>query len=58
MWCDYGGGKNAARQRLSRSGGKTGTAQVYVNGVVTADTHIGSFLGFAPADDPQICDAR
>lgn len=48
-----GGGKNAyiAGHRV---GGKTGTAQVYVDGVVSSDTHIGSFLGFAPADDPQI----
>ena len=50
---ENGGGKNA---RISgyRIGGKTGTAQVYVNGVVTDDMHIGSFLGFAPADDPQL----
>ena len=49
---EEGGGKNA---RISgyRIGGKTGTAQVYVDGVVSSDTHIGSFVGFAPADDPQ-----
>lgn len=48
-----GGGKNA---RISgyRIGGKTGTAQVYVDGKVSSDTHIGSFVGFAPADDPKI----
>ncbi|MBR6766573.1 MAG: PASTA domain-containing protein [Clostridia bacterium] len=48
-----GGGKNA---RISgyRIGGKTGTAQVYVDGVVSRETHIGSFVGFAPADDPRI----
>lgn len=48
-----GGGKNA---RISgyRVGGKTGTAQVYVNGAVSSDKHIGSFVGFAPIDDPQI----
>ena len=50
----YGGGKNAAVSGY-RVGGKTGTAQVYVNGVVSSDTHIGSFIGFAPADDPKIC---
>ena len=48
-----GGGKNAAIPGY-RIGGKTGTAQVYVDGVVSSDTHIGSFLGFAPADDPRI----
>ncbi len=50
---EKGGGRNA---RISgyRIGGKTGTAQVYVEGVVSRDTHIGSFLGFAPADDPQV----
>lgn len=48
-----GGGKNAAISGY-RVGGKTGTAQVYVNGAVSSDTHIGSFVGFAPADDPQI----
>lgn len=50
---DEGGGKNAYIKGY-RIGGKTGTAQVYVDGVVSSETHIGSFLGFAPADDPQI----
>ena len=48
-----GGGKNAYIPGY-RIGGKTGTAQIYVDGVVSSDKHIGSFLGFAPADDPQI----
>ena len=48
-----GGGKNAYISGY-RVGGKTGTAQVYVDGVVSRDTHIGSFVGFAPADDPKI----
>ena len=48
-----GGGKNAYISGY-RIGGKTGTAQVYVDGVVSSETHIGSFVGFAPADDPQI----
>ena len=48
-----GGGKNAAIDGY-RIGGKTGTAQLYVDGVVSTDKHIGSFLGFAPMDDPQL----
>lgn len=48
-----GGGKNAAVQGY-RIGGKTGTAQVYVDGVVSTDKHIGSFVGFAPINDPRI----
>ncbi|MEG2949766.1 MAG: penicillin-binding transpeptidase domain-containing protein, partial [Clostridia bacterium] len=34
--------------------GKTGTAQVYKEGRIVRDVHIGSFFGFAPANDPQI----
>lgn len=37
-----------------RVGGKTGTAQKVVNGRYSASEHIVSFVGFAPADDPQI----
>ena len=37
-----------------RVGGKTGTAQKVVDGRYSADEHIVSFIGFAPADDPQI----
>lgn len=48
-----GGGKNAYIPGY-HVGGKTGTAQVYVNGAVSSATHIGSFLGFAPANDPRI----
>ncbi len=48
-----GGGKNAYLKNY-RVGGKTGTAQMYIDGVVSSETHIGSFLGFAPIDDPQI----
>lgn len=50
---EEGGGRNAYVEGY-RIGGKTGTAQVYIDGVVSSDTHIGSFLGFAPMDDPQI----
>ena len=48
-----GGGKNA-RIAGYRIGGKTGTAQVYKEGRIVRDVHIGSFYGFAPADDPLI----
>ncbi len=48
-----GGAKNA-RIPGYRIGGKTGTAQVYKEGRIVRNVHIGSFLGFAPADDPRI----
>lgn len=48
-----GGGKNAYIPGY-HVGGKTGTAQVYIDGVVSRETHIGSFVGFAPANDPRI----
>ncbi len=48
-----GGGKNAAVPGY-RIGGKTGTAQVYQDGKIARDVHIGSFYGFAPVEDPQI----
>ena len=48
-----GGAKNA-RIDGYLIGGKTGTAQVYKDGRIVRDVHIGSFLGFAPADDPRI----
>ena len=50
---ENGGGKNAYIAGY-RIGGKTGTAQVYKDGRVVSDVHIGSFMGFAPADHPQI----
>ena len=50
---EKGGGKNA-RIAGYRIGGKTGTAQVYKEGRIVSDVHIGSFYGFAPADDPLI----
>ncbi|WP_059052176.1 stage V sporulation protein D [Paenibacillus senegalimassiliensis] len=37
-----------------RVGGKTGTAQKVINGRYSPNEHIVSFIGFAPADDPQI----
>lgn len=55
-----GGGRNAYVPGY-RIGGKTGTAQKYVDGVVSSQLHVGSFIGFAPIDNPQfavlfICD--
>ena len=49
---ENGGGRNAAVAGY-RIGGKTGTAQVYRDGRVVSTVHIGSFLGFAPADEPR-----
>ncbi|MBU6145528.1 MAG: PASTA domain-containing protein [Paenibacillaceae bacterium] len=37
-----------------RVGGKTGTAQIVVNGRYSSSEHIVSFVGFAPADDPRV----
>jgi len=53
MVVSIGGAKNAAVPGY-RVGGKTGTAQVYKDGKIVSNVHIGSFLGFAPADDPRI----
>ncbi|MBQ9263305.1 MAG: PASTA domain-containing protein [Clostridia bacterium] len=50
---ENGGGKNGAVAGY-RIGGKTGTAQVYKDGRVVSNVHIGSFVGFAPIDAPQI----
>ncbi len=35
--------------------GKTGTAQKLVNHVYRRDKHFSSFLGFFPADEPELC---
>lgn len=49
-----GTGRNAYVEGY-RVGGKTGTAQkIAPGGGYLEDNHIVSFLGFAPADDPQI----
>ena len=49
---ENGGGKNGAVTGY-RIGGKTGTAQVYKDGRVVSNVHIGSFVGFAPIDQPR-----
>ena len=48
-----GSGRQAYRDGL-RVGGKTGTAQKVENGRYKEGDYIVSFIGFAPADDPQL----
>lgn len=48
-----GSGRNAYTDGL-RVGGKTGTAQKVVDGRYKDGDYIVSFIGFAPADDPQV----
>ncbi|WP_203290118.1 stage V sporulation protein D [Metabacillus sp. cB07] len=48
-----GTGKNAFVEGY-RVGGKTGTAQKVKDGVYMKNNYIVSFIGFAPADDPEI----
>ncbi|MFE5319873.1 stage V sporulation protein D [Paenibacillus sp. NPDC056579] len=48
-----GTGRNAFIEGY-RVGGKTGTAQKVINGRYSANEHIVSFIGFAPADDPKV----
>lgn len=48
-----GGGKIAYLPGY-RLGGKTGTAQKVINGTYAQGHYVCSFVGMAPADDPQI----
>ena len=48
-----GTGKNAYIENY-RVGGKTGTAQTVENGVYSDSKYILSFVGFMPADDPEL----
>lgn len=48
-----GSGKNAYIENY-RVGGKTGTAQKVENGAYLDGNYILSFMGFLPADDPEI----
>ena len=48
-----GSGRNAYIEGY-RVGGKTGTAQKVNNGAYMVGTYITSFIGFLPADDPEI----
>jgi stage V sporulation protein D (sporulation-specific penicillin-binding protein) len=47
-----GSGKNSYIPGY-KIGGKTGTAQKYVNGAIAPGKYISSFIGFAPADKPK-----
>ncbi len=47
-----GSGKNASISGY-KIGGKTGTAQKYENGVIARGKYVSTFIGFAPADDPE-----
>jgi stage V sporulation protein D (sporulation-specific penicillin-binding protein) len=47
-----GSGKNASVAGY-KIGGKTGTAQKYENGIIASGKYVSTFIGFAPADDPE-----
>ena len=49
-----GTAKGAALEHYSVAG-KTGTAQKVENGVYVSGKYIASFIGFFPADDPELC---
>ncbi len=49
----HGGGKNAQVEGWT-VGGKTGTAQIYKDGRIEKNLHIGSFVGFAPVEKPEV----
>jgi cell division protein FtsI/penicillin-binding protein 2 len=49
-----GTAKNAALDHYSVAG-KTGTAQKVENGVYVSGKYVSSFIGFFPADDPELC---
>jgi len=44
-----------ARLTYYTAAGKTGTAQKIVNGHYSRSNHFSSFIGFFPADDPELC---
>lgn len=52
MAVSQGSGKNAYIPGY-KIGGKTGTAQKYENGVIARGKYVSTFLGFAPADNPE-----
>jgi cell division protein FtsI/penicillin-binding protein 2 len=46
---------NRARLTFYTAAGKTGTAQKIVNGQYVRNKHYSSFIGFFPADNPELC---
>jgi len=50
---DHGTGRNA-RVAGYQVGGKTGTANKVINGVIARGKYIASFVGFAPYPDPEV----
>lgn len=50
----YPGWDHQARPELYTAGGKSGTANVPIPNGTYAETQVASFVGFAPADDPEI----
>jgi len=44
-----------AKMNYYTAAGKTGTAQKIVNGHYSRSNHYSSFIGFFPADDPELC---
>jgi cell division protein FtsI/penicillin-binding protein 2 len=44
-----------AKLKYYTAAGKTGTAQKLVNGQYVRNKHYSSFIGFFPADDPELC---
>ena len=48
-----GGGRYAQVDGFPIIGGKTGTAQKYENGAIAQGKYIGSFIGFAPYENPD-----
>ena len=49
---DEGGGKNAKIEGY-QVGGKTGTAQKFVDGALAQGKYVSSFIGFFPASSPK-----
>ncbi len=49
-----GTGRKAILEHYT-SAGKTGTAQKIVGGTYRRDKHFSSFIGFFPADSPEVC---
>jgi cell division protein FtsI (penicillin-binding protein 3) len=50
---EEGTGRRAQLDGYS-AGGKTGSAEIYVNGVKRSDLNNASFVGFAPVDNPAV----